>query len=61
MDSFEQMKAIAEQCPYFSSKYKEDLNSKAVMEKGINCTMCEHYDNGLCNIKDEILVNMDQT
>ena len=61
MDSFEQMKAIAEQCPYFSHHDKGFVNSKETQEKGINCTMCTHYDKGLCNIKDEILTNMDQT
>lgn len=61
LDSLEQMKAIAEQCEYFSPKDKASLKSQNVIKKGINCTMCKFYDNGLCNIKDEILTSMDQT
>jgi hypothetical protein len=61
MDSFEQMHAIAVECPYFAAIDKNSLHSKTTLEKGINCTMCENYDNGLCNIKDEILTSLDQT
>jgi len=61
LDSIEQMNAIAEQCEYFSPEYKNMSNSKEVIDKGINCTMCLHYDNGKCGIKDEILTSMDQT
>lgn len=61
LDSLEQMKAIAEQCEFFSPSDKDFVNSNAVINKGINCTMCTHYDNGHCGIKDEILTSMDQT
>jgi hypothetical protein len=55
------MKAIAEQCQHFSPINREITNSKETLQKGINCTMCRHYDNGSCKIKDEILTSMDQT
>lgn len=61
MDSLEQMSAIAQQCPYFSAIDKNMVNSNETLHNGINCTMCEHYDKGLCEIKDEILTSMDQT
>ncbi|KPU44852.1 hypothetical protein OXPF_13270 [Oxobacter pfennigii] len=59
MDSYEQMNAIAQQCSHFSPE--GNLTGTTSDEKNINCTMCRHYNNGLCKIKDEILVNMDQT
>ena len=55
------MSAIAQQCPYFSAIDKNMVNSNETLHNGINCTMCEHYDKGLCEIKDEILTSMDQT
>jgi hypothetical protein len=55
------MKAIAEQCEHFSPFDESMVNSQEVTKKGINCTMCRHYDNENCNIIDDILVNMDQT
>lgn len=61
MDSLEQMHAIAVRCPHFSPIDNDSINSKQTLEKGINCTMCKHYDNGLCSIKDEILTSLDQT
>lgn len=61
LDSLEQMKAIAEQCEHFSPFDESMVNSQEVTKKGINCTMCRHYDNGNCSIIDDILVNMDQT
>jgi hypothetical protein len=61
MDSYEQLTAIAQQCPYFAAENERVLNSSTAHEKGINCTMCAHYDKGLCNIKDEILTSLDQT
>lgn len=61
MDSIEQMKSIAEQCEYFTAKDGIMTNSREVINKGINCTMCVKYDNGHCGIKDEILTSMDQT
>lgn len=61
MDSYEQMHAIAAQCSHFSLIEEKSLKSEAAIKNGINCTMCEHYDNGLCHIKDEILTSMDQT
>lgn len=61
MYSFEQMKAIAEQCSHFQPSNKNILESSQVTEHGINCTMCEHYNNAKCDIMDEILTNMDQT
>lgn len=61
MDNLEQMRAIAQQCSHFDPINKNALNSKAVREDGIDCTMCTHYDEGKCTIKDEILTSMDQT
>jgi len=61
LDSLEQMKAIAEQCQLFSPVDKGALRSHSVLQHGIDCTMCRHYDGGLCEVKDEILINMDQT
>lgn len=61
MDSYEQMNAIAQQCEYFNPEQRGMMNSTEVINKGINCTMCTHYDGGKCGIKDEILTSMDQT
>ena len=61
MDSLEQMRVIAEQCPYFAPGRTPGVRSDISGGHQINCTMCAHYDEGKCRIKDEILSSIDQT
>lgn len=58
--SNEQKRYVAAVCPEFQS-YVELAMRDDALENEVSCDECTHWDNGRCDIFDEILTSIDQT
>lgn len=58
--SNEQKRYVAAVCPEFESYVELSMNNRTV-ENEISCDECTHWDDGRCDIFDEILTSIDQT
>lgn len=58
--SNEQKRYVAAVCPEFQSYMAFKMQDKS-LENEVNCDECIHWDNGECDIFDDILTSIDQT
>ncbi len=58
--SFEQKRYVAAVCPEYSPAYEGFVNSATGMRED-SCDICLHWNDGACEIFDEVLTGIDQT